>query len=417
MQIKELDAVNIQKVADEIYRLGVNIEDKDYLFEGIWPIPHGISINSYLIKSEKNVLIDLTQDIMDFPRKIVGKMDGLSVAVEDIDILVMNHMEPDHSGWLREFCKQNSKAVIYCTKKAIPLLQAFGGVSAERAIGITDGMTLAVGDYELQFFDTPNIHWPETMMTYEKKRKILFACDAFGSYGKVDDDAIFDNQLSSEKHGFFENEALRYYANIVATFSPFVLKGLEKLGGLEIKVICPSHGIIWRENPQVIINHYQRYAGYSKGPAEREVTLVCSSMYGNTKSVLNLVVETLRKRQIPVHVYQTPGDDIGYILASAWKSAGLIFAMPTYEYKMFPPMSHVIEELLVKKVANKKVFRYGSFGWSGGAQRDFETKIDKARWDLTGYYEWQGAPTEEDRQKLVEGVNVFCDALVEFTGN
>lgn len=137
-------------------------------------------------------------------------------------------------------------------------------------MAITDGMTLEVGDYELQFFDTPNIHWPETMMTYEKKRGILFACDAFGSYGKVEEDRIFDDQLSQEKKDFFENEALRYYANIVATFSSFVLKGLAKLGDLDIKVICPSHGIIWRSNPSAIVEHYSRYANYSKGPEKEK---------------------------------------------------------------------------------------------------------------------------------------------------
>jgi len=407
--------MHVQKVMDDIYRLAVNIEDENYLFEGIWPIPNGISINSYLIKGEKNVLIDLTQNIMDFPKAITEQMGGLQLGVEDIDIIILNHMEPDHSGWLREFCKKNEKGVIYCTQKAIPLLQAFGGVPAERAIAITDGMTLTVGDYDLQFFDTPNIHWPETMMTYEKKRGILFACDAFGSYGKVEADTIFDDQLSKEKHDFFEQEALRYYANIVATFSQFVLKGLEKLGGLEVKVICPSHGIIWRDNPGVIIDHYKRYAGYSKGPGEREVTLVWSSMYGNTKSILNLIIETLSKRKIPVHVFQVPGDEVGYVLASAWKSAGLIFGMPTYEYKVFPPMAHVIEELLVKRVTNKKVFRYGSFGWSGGAQRDFENRIAKSGWDLLSSYEWQGAPTDEDREKIVVEIEKYCDELIKFT--
>ena len=407
--------MKVQKIIDDIYRLAVNIEDETYLFEGIWPIPHGISINAYLIRAEKNVLIDLTQDIMDFPRVITEQMEGAALAVEDIDILVVNHMEPDHSGWLGQFCKKNTKAVIYCTKKAIPLLEAFGGVPADRAVAITDGMTLAVGDYELQFFDTPNIHWPETMMTYEKKRGILFSCDAFGSYGKLEDDTIFDDQLSQEKHAFFESEALRYYANIVSTFSPFVLKGLTKLSGLDIQTICPSHGIIWRDNPEVIIGHYKRYAEYSKGPAEREVTLVWSSMYGSTKSMLNLVVETLRKHKIPVHVYQAPGDDIGYILASAWKSAGLIFGMPTYEYKIFPPMSHVIDELLIKKVANKKVFRYGSYGWVGGAQRDFEAKIEKSGWDMLGHYEWQGAPTEADEQNMVQALETFCQELIQFT--
>jgi flavorubredoxin len=407
--------MKIHKIVDDIYRLSTNIEDNKYLFEGIWPIPHGISINGYLIKGEKNVIIDLTQDIFDFPKEITHQMEGVDLGIEDIDIIVMNHMEPDHSGWLKAFCAQNSKAMIYCTKKAIPLLQAFCSVPPERAIAITDGMVLEIGDYELQFFDTPNIHWPETMMTYERKRGILFSCDAFGSYGSIDEHAIFDDQISEEKHQFFETEALRYYANIVSTFSPFVIKGLEKLQGLDIKVICPSHGIIWRDNPSVIIEHYKRYASYSKGPAEREVTIVWSSMYGNTKQVLNMVVEVLRNRNIPVHIFQVPGDEIGYILASAWKSAGLIFGMPTYEYKMFPPMAHTIEELMVKKVSKKKVFRFGSYGWVGGAQKDFETKTEKSGWDILGHYEWQGAPTEEDQQAIKTAVEGYCDALIEFT--
>lgn len=407
--------MHVKKVIDDIYRIAVNIEDKHYLFEGIWPIPHGISINGYLIKAEKNVMIDLTQDIFDFPQKFARQMADATLTVEDIDILVVNHMEPDHSGWLREFCTRNSKAVIYCSKKAVPLLSAFSGVPAERAVAITDGMVLPVGDYELQFFETPNIHWPDTMMTYERKRKILFACDAFGSYGSVGEDAIFDDQVSQEQHEFFEKEALRYYANIVATFSPFVLKGLEKLAGLDIKVICPSHGIIWRNNPAAIVAHYKRFAEYSKGPGEREVTVVWSSMYGNTKQVLNLVIETLHRRNIPAHIFQVPGDEIGVILASAWKSAGLIFGMPTYEYKMFPPMAHIIEELMVKKVTNKKVFRFGSYGWSGGAQKDFETKTEKAGWDRLGHYEWQGAPTEADKAAMRQALEAYCDALIAFT--
>ncbi|MGI6657025.1 MAG: FprA family A-type flavoprotein [Desulfobulbus sp.] len=407
--------MRIQKIVDEIYRLSVNIEDEHYLFEGIWPIPNGISINGYLIKGDKNILIDLTQDIFDFPQSFTQQIAGASLAIEDIDILILNHMEPDHSGWLREFCQKNTKAVIYCTKKAVPLLQAFSGVPAERAVPITDGMVLESGDYALQFFETPNIHWPETMMTYEQKRGILFACDAFGSYGRVDEDAIFDDQLSEERLKFFEQEALRYYANIVATFSAFVVKGVEKLAGLDIKIICPSHGIIWRHDPSVIIEHYKRYAGYAKGPAEREITVLWSSMYGNTKQMLNLVVETIRKRDIPVHIHQVPVDEVGTILASAWKSAGLIFGMPTYEYKMFPPMAHTIDELLVKKVTNKKVFRFGSFGWSGGAQKDFETRTEKSGWDILGHYEWQGAPTDADKAKVEEAVNSFCDALIAFT--
>ena len=406
--------MKIHKIMDDIYRISVNIEDKDYLFEGIWPIPNGVSINGYLIKGEQNILIDLTQDIMDFPTEFSKQIESASLTLEDIDVLVVNHMEPDHSGWLGEFCKINTKAKIYCSEKAVPLLQAFASVPAERAIAITDGMTLASGDYELQFFNTPNIHWPETMMTYETKRGILFACDAFGSYGAVDEDAVFDDQISDEKQAFYEKEAIRYYANIVASFSLPVLKGLEKLGGLDVKIICPSHGIIWRENPGKIIELYKRYAEYAKGPAEKEVTLIWSSMYGNTKQIVSTIIEVLRKRKIPVHVFQVPGDDVGHILADAWKSAGLIFGMPTYEYKMFPPMAHVIDELLLKKVKNRKVFRFGSFGWVGGAQRDFDATTEKSGWDVTGTYEWQGAPTEEDHAAIRESIEAYCDELEAF---
>lgn len=408
--------MKIHKVVDEIYRLSVNIEEEGYLFEGIWPVPNGVSINGYLIKGEKNVLIDLTQDIMDFPAAISSQIGSVSIAVEEIDILVVNHMEPDHSGWLRAFCEKNTKAVIYCSEKAVPLLEAFAGVPATRAIAITDGMTLSVGeDYELQFFNTPNIHWPETMMTYETKRKVLFACDAFGSYGSVDDDAVFDDQVSDEKLAFYEKEALRYYANIVAGFSLPVLKGLEKLGGLDVDIICPSHGIIWREKPGKIIADYKRYAEYAKGPGEKEVTLVWSSMYGNTKQIVSTIIDVLRSRKIPVHVHRVPESGVGHVLGDVWKSAGLIFGMPTYEYKMFPPMAHVIDELILKKAKNKKVFRFGSFGWVGGAQRDFDAKTEKSGWDVAGTYEWQGAPTDEDHDKIREAVNAYCDTLEEFT--
>lgn len=405
--------MKIHRVVDEIYRLSVNVEDKDYLFEGIWPIPNGISINNFLIKGEKNVLIDLTQDIMDFPIEITRQMETVSIDIEDIDIIVINHMEPDHSGWLGEFCRKNTTAKIYCSGKAVPMLEAFAFVPKERAVVISDGMTLPLGDYELQFFDTPNIHWPETIMTYETKRGILFSCDAFGSYGAVDEEAIFDDQVSDEQHLFYEKEALRYYANIVATFSNFVLKGLDKLAGLDMKIICPSHGIIWRENPNVIIEHYRRYAEYSKGPGEKEVTLVWSSMYGNTRHIVSTIIEVLRSRKIPVHVYQVPVDDVGHILADAWKSAGLIFGMPTYEYKMFPPMAHAIDELMTKKLKNKKVFRFGSYGWVGGAQKDFDTKTEKFGWNIVGCYEWQGAPTEEDHAAIREAIASFCDRLEE----
>ncbi len=402
------------KMADGVYRMGVNIEPGN-LFEGIWSIPDGTSINSYVVKGEKTAVIDLTQDKDDFPGSITSQMEELGVNPDNIDYIIVNHMEPDHSGWLREFRKKNPAMEVYCSKKAVPLVKEFAGVE-ENVHAIEDGETLDLGAGKvLQFFETPNIHWPETIMTYEQSTKILFACDAFGSYGSVND-AVFDDQLSDDEHAFFEKEALRYYANIVASFSTFVERGLKKLEGLEIKMIAPSHGIIWRENPSVIVKRYARFASYLKGPACPEITVIWGSMYGNTQQVVTEVIKGIRSEKVPVHQYRVPEDDIGFILADAWKSAGIVLGMPTYEYQMFPPMAHVIDDFNRKKVQNKKAFRFGSYGWSGGAEKELGVATEKLKWEFLESVEWQGAPGEEEKKKAFERGKELARLVKEFAG-
>ena len=399
-----------------IYHLGVNIEP-GVLFEGIWSIPDGTSINSYIVKGEKIAIIDLTQDMADFPGALTSQMEALGVTPDNIDYIIVNHMEPDHSGWLGEFRKKNPAMEVFCTKKAVPLVKAFAGVE-ENVHAIEDGETLNLGGGKiLQFFETPNIHWPETMMAYEQSERILFSCDAFGSYGKVED-AVFDDQLSDDEHAFFEKEALRYYANIVASFSTFVERGLKKLEDLDIRMIAPSHGIIWRENPSVIVERYARYASYLKGPACPEITVIWGSMYGNTQQLVTEVIKGIRSEKVPVHQYRVPEDDIGFILADAWKSAGIVLGMPTYEYQMFPPMAHVIDDFNRKKVQNKKAFRFGSFGWSGGAEKELGAATEKLKWEFLESVEWQGAPGEEEKKKAYERGRELARLVKEFaSGN
>ncbi|MEA1969890.1 MAG: FprA family A-type flavoprotein [Thermodesulfobacteriota bacterium] len=380
-------------ITNNIYRLGVNIEN-DLLFEGMWPMPHGISINSYVVCGEKIALIDLVEDIRDKPVEFEQELNSIPLQAEDIDYLIINHMEPDHTSWLPAFYKKNPDLQFYLTKKGAALLKAFCGIEKNVHI-VENGDTLDLGKGKsLHFYDAPNLHWPETMVTYEKSSGILFTCDAFGSYGSITD-TLFDDQLSTEQYDFFMDEALRYYANIIGGFSMYVTKAIDRLKDLDIKMIAPSHGIIWREKPQNIIDAYSRFAGYMNGPAEPEVTVIWSSMYGNTKKVVDAMVQGVRSEGLPVHIHRVPNDDIGFILASAWKSAGLIVGMPTYEYKMFPPMAWVLDMFARKKVWNKKVLRFGSFGWSGGAQREFESLTEKLKWDFLEPVEWKGAPTAE----------------------
>ncbi len=385
------------KITDGIYRLGVNLEN-DLLFEGMWPMPHGISINSYVIQGERTALIDLTEDIRDKPLEFEQELNSIPLQVKDIDCLIINHMEPDHTSWLPVFYQENPDLEFYITKKGAAMLKAFCGIDKNVHI-IKSGDTVDLGGGKiLTFYEAPNLHWPETMFTFEQSSGILFTCDAFGSYGAITD-VIFDDQLSSEQHEFFTQEALRYFANIIGGFSMFVEKAVAQLKDLDIKMIAPSHGIVWREKPQQIIDTYQRFAGYMSGPAEPEVTIIWSSMYGNTEKIVNTMIQGVRSEGIPVHVHRVPDEHVGFILASAWKSAGLIVGMPTYEYRMFPPMAWALDMFGRKKVWNKKVLRFGSFGWSGGAQREMDTLTGKLKWDFLDPVEWQGVPGDEDLKR------------------
>jgi flavorubredoxin len=174
----------------------------------------------------------------------------------------------------------------------------------------------------------------------------------------------------------------------------FVSKAIELVQNLEIKMVAPSHGIIWRENPAEIIEAYSRFARYMTGPAEPEVTILWSSMYGNTQKVVSAMVKGVRSEGLPVHLHRVPDEHVSFILASAWKSAGLIIGMPTYEYRMFPPMAWALDMFGRKKVWNKKVLRFGSFGWSGGAQREFEVLTEKMKWTFVEPVEWAGCPDD-----------------------
>ena len=406
--------MNAVKITDGIYCLPVNLSSY-LLFEGMWPIPNGISINAYVVQGEKTALIDLTEDIEGKPQEFEAELRSIHVQAADVDYLVLNHMEPDHTGWLPTFHQQNPGLAIYATAKAAGLLKSFYDIEQNVHV-IKDGDSLDLGGGKvLHFYETPNIHWPETMMTFEESSGTLFSCDAFGSYGTLNG-VYFDDQLSTTQHDFFINEALRYYANIVASFSTFVTRGIKRLADLDIKVIAPSHGIIWRENPRAIIESYSRFASYMNGPAEPEVTVVWSSMYGNTERLVNSIVQGVRSEGLPVHVHRVPDEHVGAVLASAWKSSGLVVGMPTYEYEMFPPMAWALDMFRRKKVLNKKVLRFGSAGWSGGAQRELTTLTEKLKWEFLDPIEWMGAPTAKEFElALVQGrelakrVREFCE--------
>ncbi len=383
------------QVTTNTWRLSANIYD--ILFEGMWPIPHGFSMNSYIVKGEKVAIIDGVCDWDGTPEVLFDQFRQMNVDHNDIDYVIINHMEPDHSGWLKDFKKIRPDFKIVTTAKAQALLKSFFEIDNEIMV-VKSGDTLDLGGgHVLAFEEIPNVHWPETMATFDTKTGTLFPCDAFGSFGAIDE-SPYDDQLTPEQVKFYEFEASRYYANIVGAFSAPAAKAVAKTESLPVKIIAPGHGIVWRENPRKIIDDYKRYAAYSKGPAKEEITVIWGSMYGNTKRGVDPVVEGIKSEGVKVNVHQVPETHYYYVLRDVWNSSGVVLAMPTYEYKMFAPMAVVLDEMGRKKAFNRKAFRLGSYGWSGGAQKELDEILAryKMNWDFLEPVEFKGAPTEED---------------------
>jgi flavorubredoxin len=386
-------------ICEGIHCLHADIYTND-LFEGIWPIPKGVSLNSYIVQGEKTALIDLVRDWADAPRQIEECLFSIGLSFSQIDYLVLNHLEPDHTGWLGEFRKRNPKVEILATQKGCNLLKNFNKIE-DGLRPVKDGDTLDLGGRVLNFYETPNIHWPETMVTWEAASGTLFSCDAFGSFGTLSG-RVFDDELSESEHAVFEEETLRYYANIVSSFSTFVEKAAQKLNGLAIKCIAPGHGMVWRRDPQKIIDRYLKYASWAKGPAEKRIAVIWGSMYGNTEAGVNAVIRGIEREGIPYTKHRIPDENISWVLADAYRSSALVLAMPTYEYAMFPPMSYVLDMFRRKHLYGKKVLRIGSWGWVGGAKKDYEAAIESLKWERLESCEWPGYPAEADLQLLEE---------------
>jgi len=381
-----------QLIQDGIYALHADVHS-DELFEGIWPINRGVSLNSYIVKGTKTALIDLVRDWEGAPDALQAELKSIGIGIGDIDYLVLNHLEPDHTGWLAEFKNENPKVEILATAKGLELVKSFYKIEdGLRAVQSGDTLDLGGGKV-LLFEETPNVHWPETMMTFEKSSGVLFSCDAFGSFGALGD-KIFDDEFSAEEHAEFEHECLRYYSNIVSSFSLFVKRAAQKLEGLDIKVVAPSHGIVWRSNPKRIIDRYLTYASYMDGPAEKEVCVIWGSMYGNTEKGLETVLAELEKEKLPYTIHRVPNDDVSYVLADAYRSKGLVIAMPTYEYKMFPPMAYVLNIFERKHVWNRVALRIGSYGWVGGEKKEYGAAVAPLKWKSIESVEWAGSPDE-----------------------
>ncbi|MCR4391382.1 MAG: FprA family A-type flavoprotein [Candidatus Acetothermia bacterium] len=367
-----------------IFWVGVNDRVTD-LFEGQWPLPTGVSYNAYLVLGKKAALIDSVKAA--FAEELLANIAQVMDPAR-IDFLVVNHMEPDHSGALPLLRRVAPNAQILATGAALPMLRRFYGIEAG-AQAVADGEALDLGGKRLSFHPIPFVHWPETMATYESTERVLFPCDAFGSFGAVDG-VLCDDQADLARYG---DEAVRYFANIVGMYTRPVLRAIEVLAALPIEVIAPSHGLVWRKDPQRIVELYVRLAQMEGEPA---VTVVYGSMYDHTRRMADAVARGVTAAGLPVSVIDAARVHPSFVLAEVWRRRGLILGSPTYDTGIFPAVEHALRLIARKRLANRVVGLFGSSGWQGGAVRKMAEEVAKLGWELVDKLEFKGAPVRED---------------------
>jgi flavorubredoxin len=376
-------------INDHLTWVGTNDRETD-LFEGIWPLPRGVSYNSYLIKGQKIVLIDTVKHTA-FDRYIENIRRCIGHEAK-IDYLIINHMEPDHSGSVKMLLDIFPDLKIVANQKTLSFLEHFYRIT-ENITVVKDGDELDLGNRKLKFYLTPMVHWPETMMTYDTIDKTLFAGDAFGGFGALEG-GIFDDEVDID---YFENEILRYFSNIVGKYCVPVQNAIKKLGGIEIKTICSTHGPIWRKNPSWIMSRYDRW---SRHEGEEGVVIVYGSMYGNTEKMMEAVAKGLSDEDVSrIRIHNVSRMHISYLIRDAWRFRGLILGSPTYDTKLYPPMDYFIRFLEHKQLKNRVLGLFGTFGWSGGGVSTLTefAKEGKGAWDLVEpIVEAKCSPTEAD---------------------
>ncbi|MEJ6950910.1 FprA family A-type flavoprotein [Natronospora cellulosivora (SeqCode)] len=357
-------------ITDSIYWVGVNDKETD-IFESLWPLPNGVAYNSYLMLGEKTALIDTVHisyqdDFLDKIKDVLGE--------KELDYLVINHMEPDHSGSIRALKQAFPNLQIVGNEKTAKFLKGFYNIEEIKVI--KDQETIDLGNRKLTFYLTPMVHWPETMMTYDTKDKMLFAGDAFGGFGAFHG-GIFDDEIDID---FYEDEIRRYFANIVAKYSPMVQKAYAKLSHLDLQIIASTHGPIWRENPQYIIDTYVKYSSYD---CDEGVVIVYGSMYGNTKKMAQEIARGVSDGGVKkIRLYDASRTHISYLLSDIWKYKGMILGACTYNNELFPPVAALTSALENRRMKNHILGIFGSYSWSGGAVKDLRAFNDKLKYEL-----------------------------------
>lgn len=361
----------VRKVTEDLFWVGGN-DKRLHLFENIHPIEDGVSYNSYLLLDEKTVLFD-TAD-WSVGRQFIENVEYV-LNGRKLDYMVINHMEPDHCASMEEIILRYPDVKIVSTEKSLMLMHQFNYTVDENFIQVAEGDTMSFGKHNVVFVEAPMVHWPEAMVTFDTTDGVLFSADAFGSFKSLDG-ALFADEVDFD--GEWINEARRYYTNIVGKYGPEVMDLLKKAQTIDIKIICPLHGPVWRKDIGYILDKYIHWATYT--PEEKGVLVCYASMYGNTENAAHILATKLHEKGMHnVHMYDVSKTHVSYLIGEAFKYSHLALLSVTYNLNVFPAMENFVQDMKRLNLQKRVVAVVENGSWAPQASVLINETLDEMK--------------------------------------
>lgn len=361
----------VREVTVDLYWVGGN-DRRLELFENIHPIPEGVSYNSYLLLDEKTVLFDTVD--WSIGRQFLENIKWV-LGDRDLDYLVINHMEPDHAACIDEIVLRYPDVKIICTEKAFMFMNQFGFHPGDRVMQVKDGDTMSFGKHEVMFITAPMVHWPEVMVTFDTTNGVLFSADAFGTFGALNG-KLFNDEMDFDRDWIVP--ARRYYTNIVGKYGPQVQSLLKKASNIDIKMICPLHGPVWRTDLEYFIDKYDKWSSYE--PEEKGVLIVYGSMYGSTEAAAeDLARRLVEKGMTNVAMYDVSKTHVSYLIAETFKYSHVVLAGVTYNLNIYPPMHSYLTEMKALNLQKRTVAIIENGSWAPRSGKLMRNLVDEMK--------------------------------------
>lgn len=365
---------NILEINQDLVYVGVS-DRRTALFENIYPIPRGVSYNSYVLLDEKTALLDTADAAVaaQFFENVEAALGG-----RPLDYLVVNHMEPDHAATMMDLLMRHPEASVVCTAKAAQMMEQFFGVKPEKSLIVKEGDTLSLGRHQLVFTMAPMVHWPEVMMTYDTTDKVLFSADAFGSFGALSGN-LYADEVNFESEWI--NDARRYFVNIVGKYGQPVQTVLKKAAALDIKMICPLHGPVWRNNLEYFIGKHDVWSRYE--PEEKGVVIIYGSIYGHTEAAALRLGTLLAQRGVKnIKAYDASRTHVSKLVAECWRASHIVLAASTYNNGIFTPVENLLIDLKAHTFQNRTWALIENGSWAPQSGKLMRAMVEEMK-DMT----------------------------------